>query len=60
LSIEGGGAAVDFSPEMGAYGGDALRAALIRAQIEQTLKQFDGVTRVRITVEGASDSLLEP
>jgi spore germination protein GerM len=53
-------AQVDFSPELQAYGDDSLRASLIHAQITRTLLQFPQVRDVRITIEGESDTLLEP
>jgi len=55
-----GVAQVDFSPELQAYGDDSLRASLIHAQITRTLLQFPQVRDVRITIEGESDTLLEP
>jgi hypothetical protein len=52
LTIRNGVAVADFSPEMAAYGGDRARRALIVEQITRTLKQFDSVRTVRITVAG--------
>jgi hypothetical protein len=59
LAIIDGIAHADFSVEMLANPGGALRVSLIRSQIEQTLLQFSTVNGVSITINGR-DGLLEP
>ncbi len=59
LAIIDGIAHVDFSIELTAHPGGAMRTGLIRAQIEQTLLQFSTVNGVSITIDGR-DGLLEP
>jgi spore germination protein GerM len=54
LSVSGGLAKVVFSPELENYGGGSCNVGAIRAQIEQTLKQFSSVDRVEISVVGKS------
>lgn len=58
LAIDGGVAYVDFSRELSSGGSCAVGA--IRAQIEQTLKQFPTVTNVTIAVEGNTAEALQP
>jgi len=59
LTIENGVAKVDFSKELEPGGGSCLVTA-IRAQIEQTLKQFPTVTVVEISINGNKDEILQP
>lgn len=59
LAIIDGVAHADFSGELLANPGGAMRVSLIRGQIEQTLLQFSTVNSVSITVDGRS-GLLEP
>ncbi len=59
LAIIDGVAHADFSEELTAHPGGAMRVSLIRAQIEQTLLQFSTINSVSITIDG-SDGLLEP
>ena len=59
LAIIDGVAHADFSIELAANPGGAMRVTLIRAQIEQTLLQFSTVNNVSITIDGR-DGLLEP
>lgn len=59
LRITGNTVTVDFSGEIDA--GGSCRVIGIRAEVEQTLKQFDGITNVVITVDGGSaDEALQP
>ncbi len=59
LSVGSGLAKAVFSQELDA--GGSCRVAAIRAQIEQTLKQFSTVKRVEISVEGKSpEESLQP
>ena len=55
-----GVATADFSPELRAYGGGSARALAIREQITRTLLQFPAVRKVRITIVGQSEGVLEP
>ncbi len=52
IKVSGGTATVVFSPELQNYGGGSCNVQAIRAQIEQTLKQFSSVNNVVISVEG--------
>ncbi|MDD5751822.1 MAG: GerMN domain-containing protein, partial [Candidatus Peribacteraceae bacterium] len=51
---------VDFSSALMEERGGSCRVTAIRAQIEQTLKQFPSVRSVRITVNGEEEGVLEP
>lgn len=57
LHIENGTAYAEFSREIQNYGGDSCNALAIRAQIENTLKQFPTVDRVEISVPGVANPL---
>lgn len=52
IKVSGGTATVIFSPEFENYGGGSCNVQAIRAQIEQTLKQFSSVKNVVISVVG--------
>ena len=60
LTITDGVAAVDFSSELdeGVAGSSTVQA--IRNQIEETLKQFDSVKEVVISIEGDIEGVLQP
>ncbi len=61
LVVSGGTATVVLSPELGNYGGGSCNVAAIRAQIEQTLKQFSSVRNVVISQQGkTSEETLQP
>lgn len=60
LTIENGVAKVDFSSELQKNVGGSCRVASIRAQITQTLKQFPSVKSVVISVDGDSQTALQP
>lgn len=60
LTIVDGVATADFSQELNAYGGGALRVQLIRDQITRTLLQFPTVREVRIAIEGQVEGALQP
>jgi hypothetical protein len=61
LKVSGGTATVVFSRELESYGGGSCNVAAIRAQIEETLKQFSTVDRVVISVEGKTpEESLQP
>lgn len=61
ISIANGTAAVRFSEELDEDVAGSCRVTAIRAQIEETLKQFPTVARVVIEVEGKpTDEVLQP
>src|SRR4029079_6591299 len=60
LRVVEGIALADFSKELRAYGGGAVRASQIHAQVTRTLLQFPQVRDVQITIDGERDSVLEP
>jgi len=57
LSIVDGKAFIDFN-ELQAAG--SCRVIAIRAQIEQTLKQFDHIDEVIISIQGETEEVLQP
>jgi hypothetical protein len=59
ITINNGVARADFSAELNSAAG-SCRVASIRAQIEQTLRQFSSVKSVVISVEGNSSAVLQP
>jgi spore germination protein GerM len=59
LSIVNGVAKADFSQELESPGG-SCRVASIRAEINQTLKQFDSVSSVIISINGRTQDILQP
>ncbi len=60
LSIEDGVARVDFSKELEEGVAGSCKVESIRAQIEETLKQFDNINSVVISVEGEVEGILQP
>jgi len=60
LSIEDGVARVDFSKELEEGVAGSCKVESIRAQIEETLKQFDNIDSVVISVEGKTEGILQP
>lgn len=60
LTIENGVAKADFSPELDANIAGSCKVTAIRAQIEQTLKQFSTVKSVVISVNGKTEDILQP
>ncbi|MFA6252038.1 MAG: GerMN domain-containing protein [Candidatus Paceibacterota bacterium] len=60
LVIENGIAKIDFSSEFEKGMGGSCKVSLIRKQIEETLKQFEAVKSVVISVNGDSESILQP
>ena len=60
LSIKDGIARVDFDKRIEEALGGSCRVALIRAQIEQTIKQFKDVREVVISVDGRIADALQP
>lgn len=59
LEVDGGVAHADFSSELNQVAG-SCRVIAIRAQIEETLKRFDGIDEVVISVEGNIGEALQP
>lgn len=60
LKIEGQKAYVDFDENLQKSIGGSCRVSAIRAQIEETLKQFDSINEVQISIEGKSSEILQP
>ncbi len=60
LKIEDGTAYADFSVRLGENVGGSCKVGSIRAQIEDTLKQFDSVQNVVISIDGNSEEILQP
>lgn len=60
LTINNGTAVADFSSTLNANTAGSCLVAAIRSQIETTLKQFDTVRNVIVSVEGRTDAILEP
>ncbi|MBU1126372.1 MAG: Gmad2 immunoglobulin-like domain-containing protein [Patescibacteria group bacterium] len=61
IVVKGGVATVDFwSSNEAAWNGGSCHVLALRAQIEETLKQFDSVDSVVIKVNGHTDGILEP
>jgi spore germination protein GerM len=61
LTIKDGVAKVDFNETLEKAVGGSCRTSAIRAQITQTLKQFDTVKSVVISINGKSgDQILQP
>lgn len=59
LEIKDGVAYVDFSEELNNVAG-SCRVMAIRRQIEETLKQFETVNSVVISIDGRTDDILQP
>ena len=60
LSIQHGVAFVDFSEALDANVAGSCRVTAIRAQIEQTLRQFPTVNEVQIYIGERSEDVLQP
>jgi hypothetical protein len=60
LTIEGGVAKVDFDEQLQQGVGGSCRVSAIRSQITQTLKQFPSVKNVIISVNGETETILQP
>lgn len=60
LKIEDGVAMVDFDSRLQDSLGGSCRVSIIRAQIEQTLKQFPTIQSVQISVNGDTEQALQP
>lgn len=60
LTIEKETAKVDFNAELERAVGGSCRVAAIRAQITETLKQFESVKNVIISIDGRTEDILQP
>jgi len=60
LIIENGVAKADFNERLGFQIGGSCKVLAIRAQIEETLKQFPTVDNVIISINGNSEDILQP
>lgn len=60
LAIENGVAKVDFNEQLQYQVGGSCRTAAITAQITETLKQFPTVKQVIISIDGATEDILQP
>ncbi len=60
LTIENGAAKADFSQELEETVGGSCRVTAIRAQITETLKQFESVKEVIISIDGRTEDILQP
>lgn len=60
LNIENGVAKVEFDEQLEFQVGGSCRVSAIRAQINQTLKQFSSVKEVIISVNGRTEDVLQP
>jgi len=60
LSIEDGTAYIDFNENLEKEVGGSCLVQSIKSQIEETLKQFSTVNNVVISVEGETETILQP
>jgi hypothetical protein len=60
LTISNGTARVDFSSDLNKSVAGSCRVQAIRAQINETLKQFATVQNVIISINGKTENILEP
>ena len=60
IAIESGVAYVDFSAIGGDFIGGSCKTQAVRAQIEETLKQFPEIKEVVISVDGETEEILQP
>ncbi len=60
LTIQDGVARVDFNEQLQDGVAGSCTVTAIRAQIEQTLRQFPGVTSVIISINGNTEDILQP
>ena len=58
--IENGIASVDFDNKLDEYVGGSCKVQAIRSQITETLLQFPEITKVIISINGESESILQP
>ena len=60
LKIENGVAYADFNEALGFQVGGSCRVSAIRAQITETLSQFETVDSVVISINGNTEEILQP
>lgn len=60
FNLERGVAYIDFSTELDEGVAGSCRVMAIQAQIENTLLQFEEISRVVVSVEGESEEVLQP
>ena len=60
LVVEDGIAKADFNSELEKAVGGSCRVAAIRTQITETLKQFQTVKSVVISIDGRTEDILQP
>lgn len=60
LTISNGVARVDFNSRLGEAVGGSCKVTSIRAQIEETLKQFSTANSVVISIDGNAETILQP
>lgn len=60
INIIDGTAYIDFSSKLNENVAGSCRVLSIRSQIENTLKQFESINNVVISVEGESEEILQP
>ncbi len=60
LTIEDGVAMIDFNEQLEFQVGGSCRVVAIRAQITETLKQFQTIDAVVISINGRTEDILQP
>ncbi|OGZ63474.1 MAG: hypothetical protein A2998_01580 [Candidatus Staskawiczbacteria bacterium RIFCSPLOWO2_01_FULL_37_25b] len=60
IGMESGTAWADFNSQLEYQVGGSCRVSAIRAQIEQTLKQFSTIKNVVISIDGRTEDILQP
>lgn len=60
ITIENQTAKIDFNENLDKNIGGSCRVSAIRAQIEETLKQFESVKAVVISINGRTEDILQP
>ncbi|MCX8016115.1 MAG: GerMN domain-containing protein [Patescibacteria group bacterium] len=60
INIKDGTAFVDFNEQLEFQVGGSCRVAAIRAQISETLKQFESIKNVIISINGRTEDILQP
>jgi spore germination protein GerM len=60
LEIIDGVAKIDFDKKLKEGVGGSCRVIAIRSQITETLKQFDNINEVEISIDGRIDDILQP
>ena len=60
LIIENGTAKADFSSKLEEGVGGSCKVTFIRSQITETLKQFDTIKEVIISINGRTEDVLQP